>query len=983
MECIVREILFAPETINSCGALNPMYIYQIPHTAGKSSQHFISVIDASGSMSYYWKELAANFNKYIPKEGSTTITFDHKARLCPDNILKPQISAHGGGSTNITAGFELMDAEIAKLPKKQTVTVLFVSDGQDDNLGSLEARLKKLKGHQGHTVNFICLGIQSQFPTFISMNLREFYHNGLPSIPALYLIEYYTPAALVNKFETMRDFFQHKKLLKVSPSVSVFPWTSPASQVYEGTWILCHSEELDVEGKKHVVRTGGMPLESLFELFRGYVQELQMLSLGKNPELKGYAGQTLETMRRVMAHYKEAEGIDLMQWVEDADLLKARFCERVKKQKLRHSQFRLKAYVESVEELAKGEEVKGMGEWEAAKKIGIGTITGTYAQKLFNLKNFTVDKYKSVLKDFIKVYEETKLVPGTDQEPSESLKQSQKDVFLEERFTEGLEQCESQFDLIESLPVVGLAAKVKRSLKVADDPWQCDVLAVTKELKAVNSLELFHNDYKMQWKGLKEEKLDFVNCVLPLLGPKEKDMLPLVGTKLFSVLMTFVVSQNADAVYDDAYLSLLANSLVYLIDQPQSKWKDELWNRILTTIIMVYIDSAAIKECIGKMLATPEVTVQQSNDLAKSFALLLAMQERGTISKEQAELVLHHICIKCFGILAEGGKYIELLKMSKASVLDKVKEELVGEFGKFNTLGELKRAVDAKIAGLSNDFAYSHVELNFLKLERLEQKVTLKKLNTLYEIFFKKVPDADEYLYWLYTAIKNKGKKLEARPAAEEVQQYFFGVFKDNFLKMSAPSVYADLKEGFLKKFREEHMYLTPISVTKLKECCDLRGLNIKDYQYVKELNLVKNACMCPKCPFFLKPQERLLHHLGTWSEKCPRAFHKAVKANLSLSPEGILEKVLAGDYARSKASGKQTLEEFDSNKDEALTYIKLLKEEYKKVGEEEKGYSEEIKKIESEINTPASVFHQRKKKAKKEPQQRGRGKPRRGKKKH
>eukprot|EP00826_Nyctotherus_ovalis_P023043 TRINITY_DN17749_c0_g2_i3.p1 TRINITY_DN17749_c0_g2~~TRINITY_DN17749_c0_g2_i3.p1 ORF type:complete len:350 (+),score=100.12 TRINITY_DN17749_c0_g2_i3:134-1183(+) len=331
---------------------NLMYIYQIPHTSGKSSQRFISVIDASGSMSYYWKELAANFNKYIPKEGSITITFDHRAKLCPDNTLQSSISAHGNGTTNITSGFELMDAEIAKLPKKQTITVLFVSDGQDDNLSTLEARLKKLKGHQGHTINFICLGIQSQFPTFISMNLREFYHNGLPSIPALYLIEYYTPAALVNKFETMKDFFQHKKQLKVSPPVSVFPWTSPTSQVYEGTWILCCCEELEVEGKKRNVKTSGMPLESLFELFRGYVQQLQMISLSKNPELKGYAEKTLETMRKVMGYYKEAEGIDLMQWVEDADLLKVKFCERVKKQKLRHSQFRLKAYVESVEELA-------------------------------------------------------------------------------------------------------------------------------------------------------------------------------------------------------------------------------------------------------------------------------------------------------------------------------------------------------------------------------------------------------------------------------------------------------------------------------------------------------------------------------------------------------------------------------------------------------------------------------------------------------
>jgi len=172
-------------------------------------------------------------------------------------------------------------------------------------------------------------------------------------------------------------------------------------------------------------------------------------------------------------------------------------------------------------------------------------------------------------------------------------------------------------------------------------------------------------------------------------------------------------------------------------------------------------------------------------------------------------------------------------------------------------------------------------------------------------------------------------------------------------------------------------MYLTPISVSKLKEYCDLRGLNIKDYQYVKQLNLVKNACMCPKCPFFLKPQERLMHHLSAWSEKCPRAFHKTVKMDLGLSPEAILDKVLSGVYARNKPNTKQTLDEFESNKDEAITYIKLLKEEYKKIAEEEKNYSEEIRKIESEISNPANMFHKkdrkRDKKDKKDPHQRGR----------
>ena len=50
---------------------------------------------------------------------------------------------------------------------------------------------QKLKGNiDKRNINFICLGIQSGFPTVLSMNLRKLYHDGDPQIPAIYLIEY-------------------------------------------------------------------------------------------------------------------------------------------------------------------------------------------------------------------------------------------------------------------------------------------------------------------------------------------------------------------------------------------------------------------------------------------------------------------------------------------------------------------------------------------------------------------------------------------------------------------------------------------------------------------------------------------------------------------------------------------------------------------------------------------------------------------------
>ncbi len=945
-----------------------MNIYQIPHTQSKRPQTFISVIDASGSMGSYWKAVAKNFNETVPKENAITITFDTEAKLCPDNTLSESIDRHGGGGTNITAAFELMDQKIAEINKKEMITVLFISDGQDNNLGTLETRLKKLKGNQGRTVTFICLGIQSQFPTFLSMYLRELYHNGLPSIPALYLIEYYSDAALFNKFETMKEHFTHKKQLSVKPAVSVFPWMSPMSQVYEGTWVLSSDETLQVDGKDYSIKTPRMELDNLLELFRGYVQELQMMSLTKNPGLKEFATKCIDTMHKLISQYKASEGIDLMEWVEDVHLLKVKLYERVKLHKLRHTQFRLKAYVENVETLAKGEGVKEMNEWDAAKKIGVGTITGSYQQKALNLKGFTLEMYTKMRESFIELFKATKLVPGSEQELSAVLKQTQKDVFLEDKFVEALGVCESQFDLVETMPVIGLAMKLKRYVKSIEDPWQTEVQGLSRTGQAVDSVHILQSKYKYFWKCPEGETMDFINCILPLCGPKEQDMVPLISHPLYNLLMTFVVSQTNDAYFEDAYLALLANALLYIMEQKEDAWKETMWARVMETVLAVYAKTAEFQKYSEALKKSPETAARWQpsgktgcTDLAKPFVHLMVLNHQTAVSKEEIAAIMEQMYINFFGQLVDQNRYMENMKVMGETILDKVKEGIVKDFNKYITLGELKRDVEKRLESVAKDVTYCPVVVNVEKLTKLDQKITLKTLNLMYEKLLKKTPSDDDYLFWLYVSIKSRGKKPSECPRdIGETRKFFFSVFKDNLIKSNSSNVYADLREGFMRKFKEEHMYLMPMSVTKLKEYCEHNGQDISQYAYVKELNIIKNACMCPKCPFYLKPQERLMHHLSTWSEKCPKAFHKTVKNSLGESAATILDKVLTGEMSRDKPKQKLSLDEFNSTKEEALTYIKLLQDEYKKVKEEEEKYTEEIKALEKKIEKPAGVFHEK-----------------------
>lgn len=87
--------------------------------------------------------------------------------------------------------------------------------------------MKLLNGGQGRDITMLCLGIQSGFPTKMSMDIRELYHTGDEKIPALYLIEYASEKAFFNKFETMAGCFKASNIVECARGkdrLKEYPW---------------------------------------------------------------------------------------------------------------------------------------------------------------------------------------------------------------------------------------------------------------------------------------------------------------------------------------------------------------------------------------------------------------------------------------------------------------------------------------------------------------------------------------------------------------------------------------------------------------------------------------------------------------------------------------------------------------------------------------------------------------------------------------
>ena len=196
----------------------------------KKDFKIIGIIDSSGSMGQHWKLLARNWNNLVKEMGEdrfTTITFDNKLRHnAKSPYLNEMMYFHGGGGTCIDCGLKYVEEKIfPNIPFEIEIKIIFISDGMDNNAHTLYDRLNKLQGHSNRDVTFTSLGVLSEFPTFISMNLRNKYHsNPDEAVPSIFLIEYSSEKAWFNKFQQMKNYLRVKLIIPIEPPQVFFPW---------------------------------------------------------------------------------------------------------------------------------------------------------------------------------------------------------------------------------------------------------------------------------------------------------------------------------------------------------------------------------------------------------------------------------------------------------------------------------------------------------------------------------------------------------------------------------------------------------------------------------------------------------------------------------------------------------------------------------------------------------------------------------------
>lgn len=941
-----------------------MIIYQIPKTSELQYDHIIGVIDCSGSMAPHWKILAEHWNTYIPKDKTITITFDTFAEIVESNILDFNINYHGGGGTSIATAFQLLEEKVAFIPKDKNILVLFISDGQDNSSIVLERKLAKLKGRPNEQhLDFICLGIGKEFPTFVAMRLRKLYHAGDDSIPAIFLIEYVSAQAFTNKFESLKPFFECNKPRIVKPKVCLFPWRENTENVYENSWVISDSKQLAIDGKEFIEP----PLnyfDGIPEIFRAWAQTMHLDLLNEGESVVKRARKTLQIMKEILeeVNFKEnnkvfefeKETLEINETFERKEKEASQFRNHALRNIRKRQNARLKWFFDDVKNIAEGKNKMQGDQFEAAKLIGLGTIFGGFNQKILRLKHVTVDDYLRFREEFRKIYINTKLNNFSSQERSVVSLQNQKDLFLESDFLEGLELCKNQLDLFESLPLIGYAIRLHRNESSLTNPYFVELQAIAKMNSTVDTPYINRN------KGIVKlpiglDQFETINAVVPLLGAEDEDMSALINTKLFNLVMTFNVLKNPDSLFEEAYLALLANTIIYLLtNEPESEWRNSLLTRVYTTVQIILKSKPEFRLQMDMFAMDPLETIrtdkdQMSNgqiDLSKSVLMVFLLAEYKLINSEIIELILFSIFVHLLNqkYVIEKNEIVELLEVSsKNTTQEKLTNEQITEkvkksFPDFFSSGDLERKIEHEI---KMNFTQQKIEFDFNKVEKcLTGKLGFFIINQLYLRYLNK-PISKTLVFNILMQLNVDPTKVlivkDLKQKNEILENLFYKKMTQKFEKIKATKanvkcskmyklLLPKLKDAYFEYFEKIHREVVPVGIQTIQDW--LEKHQIKDKVLINDHSLLpRNACLATECRYYLKPVKYISHHFYISKSKFPKTFHATIRQNYSKNADevyGIIQKI------EGHSNERLWSEIYGRSKQETLVYIDKVRKAYK-----------------------------------------------------
>ncbi|CAD8065742.1 unnamed protein product [Paramecium sonneborni] len=760
--------------------------FKVPSAKSEQTQ-LLAVLDCSGSMSSQWQYVAKYYNEIRKNvKQHCAITFDTKVKTIAQADLSYNINTYGGGGTDITIAFSELNKLLYSLKQKKNVTVLFVSDGQ----GSFTKDLINKSRPEIQNLNFICIGVGKGFPTFIAMDLREMYHNGDRSIPSLFLVNT-TQGNQDKNFEiemlTAAQYMKHQTPIKSNPCYQ-FPWDQMTDTIWPDSWVSFYTDELETEkGKLQKIEVTG---EQIGQIAAYWLQNLQLLSLKK--KVSQEAQKALEEINKFIKKKKLT------------------FLERTQEQKSA-----LYEIIQELKFLASSQTLQELDQEAAAQRLKIGTSIGKYHNRALKFAGVSVEAFQTYKDEFIEMIEKTKFVNYNFPASILSL-QNQIDILTDPELIQGLKNCETQYHLVSSLPIIGYAIYVKRSDQSKINPYSVEVLNIARINKYIDSLAIIDSpNHEIEFNIGDNDKEKF-NCLLPLY--QHEIIAPFLRSNVFYIQMTFVLMENADTCFENAYAALLGNTLLYMICQEENQWKYEMIELINSSFILSYSQSVKAQFHLEKLLADPIGTMADENletktqceDLSKT--ILMLNQIKNNFNQDQFKIIIQRLIIEAICRIV---RYEKLFKkvmeidIQKNEIINLIKDQFSQEeLDNIQNFENLKLEIANKIKNLNVNFNnfVSKMEFNKPLFEQLlnGQKFKIKTLQSVFRYFLNEELPEDLFIIAAYHSRIEKSYERTKK----EVEWNVDNILNNLLIEQQIKEIEAEIFQSVYNSLRNKCKYL-------------------------------------------------------------------------------------------------------------------------------------------------------------------------------
>jgi translation elongation factor EF-1alpha len=629
---------------------------------------------------------------------TTSILFQNSAKIISEVYIG---GTKAGGGTHIISGFNLALEEMTN-SNETDFTIIFISDGDDNSMSTISQRIKEMSTPKGKNINLICVGVKSGFPTFVAMQLREKLHNGLSSIPAVFLVSDYQTEFLTHLSYIKNNLISKLELCHIQPKVKNFPWQSEGyNMVYESSNYVSTSPSVEINGIQIVNKPANkLDKSEIEEIFRSWTQELQLKSI--KGSVRKEAGDAVKLMEEIYKIYEE-------NYLSIPDNKILTVLERIQLREKKSGNHLIQSLIAECKRMRDGVSLKDLSAEEAAKRLAIGTQQGKFHNKALKMRGLDPSEFENFKKEFIEKLKATKLSSETSQEASFILLQTQKEIFMEETLPLAIEKLNC-YELVETFPLVGHSIFIKRTDQSMINPYTIQVISIPKINKVCDTLSLVTQGNEMEI-SIGNDQGEKINAVIPLFDKTDKDLSPLIRTKLYHLLMTFNVMRNVDTFYYEAYHGLLANVFLRLLKYPDSEWRSKMIDLVGNTTEMVYNWNKNMENSMQLLIDDPrdafvtesKKTKHVCEDITKMLLHMLVLKNKGKLNEEQLKERTYYMLNEFVGRnISEGVEYFEPNlgnnQQSEESIneiqqkLDQIEANIIQnrEYNNFESVNDLK-----------------------------------------------------------------------------------------------------------------------------------------------------------------------------------------------------------------------------------------------------------------------------------------------------